>query len=179
MLGSLRTAFSRYPVKVEVWAKRANSIELIDDKAARIIEKDGTQYYHLKKHKLKIKPPEYKYIFMKKGKPCMKLFSPQHGQMLPINFENPPNLTIEDKETIFWGIQQIKKTNEMYPKERSIWEKYSAYILLGLTAALCFMIMIFAMPHLSATASALGSVAGQLENVAQMLTGYTPPPPGT
>jgi len=107
MFGFLR----RYPVKVQVLSKRGNAIQITSDKASRIIEQDGTQYYHLKKHKLKIKPPEYKYFFVgKKGKPILFLYSPQQGQMLPVNIDNPPNLTIEDKETIFWGIQQIKRT---------------------------------------------------------------------
>jgi len=103
----------------------------------------------------------------------------QARQMFPISIDNPPNLTIEDKETIFWGIQQIKRTHDIYPKEMSFWVKYAPYVLLGLTVALCFMIIFFAMPHLSATAGSIATISAKLNEVAQTLTGYTPPAPGT
>ena len=181
MFGGLRIAFARYPVKVQVLSKRGNAIQISTDKAARIMDKgDGTQYYHLKKHNLKIKPPEYKYFFVdKKGKPLLFLYSPQQGQMFPINIDNPPELKIEDKGMSFWASQKLRQYHAKYPKEVSFWVKYAPYVLLGLTAALCFMIMFFAMPHLSATASSVGSIAAELARVTEMLTGYTPPAPGT
>jgi len=105
-----RNIFRTYPVKVTILEKRGNSIQIFYDKATRIIEKDGTQHYRLKKKKANIPPPEYKYIFVdKKGKPLLFLYSPQQGQYAFMSMKDGKYRALYLKDN---PVTHCKKCNE-------------------------------------------------------------------
>lgn len=180
MFGFIGSIFRKYPVHVQILEKRGNVIQIMKDKACRVIERDGTQYYHLKKKNTKFKPPEYRYFFVdKKGKPILFLYSPQQGQFFPLNLDNPPDLIIEDKDMMFWNLEQTKKTYAIYPYERSWLEKYAPWMMAIFTATIMILIVLFTFPHIASTAGSVASISAELARVTQMLTGWSPPAPGT
>ena len=126
-----------YPVSVVIAERRGKGIQWSFDKARRIIRDDGTQAYRLKKNKKNIPPPDYSFLHLgKKGNTILPLFSPQEGQFVAMDVENPiPKLKIEDKEVTFWNILETRRTHEIYPKKMGFMEKYATFIAIGLVLA--------------------------------------------
>lgn len=175
--------FRRYPVSVVIFEKRGeNSVQLVKDKACRKKNRDGLEVYHLKKKNTDIRPPPYKFIYLgKKGKPILMLYSVEAGNFIPLQFNDPSWLepAVSDKEVNFWNILQIKKSHEIYPKDRSWLEKYLPLAMVLIVAVTLIFVTMFVMEGMVKISGDVGSITSALDGISKQLTGWTPTAPGT
>ena len=117
-----------YPVTVLIRERRGNSFILKRDRAKRIKQKTGEESYKLWKAKKTIEPPKFEhYEITPNGKPVLELYLPTSDDYRPINFNELPKITVEDKAARFWFVQEHKKIREKYFK--ATWmERYAPYI---------------------------------------------------
>ena len=125
----------QFPVKVLIREKRGDALIMKWDRARRIKDKQGFERYQLFGSKTTIEPPKYKhYEIDSKGKPILELFSPTSNDFRPVVFDNPENLTVEDKAVRNWHVQEHNRLMEKYRKPGWL-ERYAPYIsmlLLGI-----------------------------------------------
>ena len=171
--------FRRYPVKAIILEKRQGNMRVIEDKATRVKEKDGSQFYYLLKKRIKIRPPSFGSMFMgKKGKNYMFVYSPDEGNFFPIGFDNPGGLHVQSKEMDTWRILMQQKAFLTYPKKQSFLEKYMPLVLLGITGAILCFITLFVMREMGTVASASAVAAQHMRDTMQLLVDFwskTPP----
>lgn len=75
----------KFPVKAVVFQKRGNGLTAFIDQA-RFMEKDGTRFYELKKHKAKFKPSCLDdFVPMTTGKLLILLYEYQRDMLVPIS----------------------------------------------------------------------------------------------
>jgi len=175
--------FASYPIRVIIIEKRGNSFRWFFDRARKAEKRVGDrliQVYKLLKKRKEIPPPEYKHLHIdKKGREILPLYSPQEGQYLPININNPPNISVVDKDVLFWNILETRKTFEIYPKKQSFWEKYMPYIMIAMTAGLLVFITIMTFTKMGEIASSLNGVSANLAKFAEAMGKAQPSPPLT
>lgn len=172
----------RWPVKVLIAEKRGTTgYKWDEDRAARVRDKDGNEKYFLKKRKWPIPPPNYVNLHIgQRGETVLPLHSAQSNEYGPMNIENPPNLTVEDKELSFWASLESKRTHDIYPPKAGFLAKYGIIIAWGfLIGSLIFSLLFWAESGQSmsnAAASAASAAARAAEYAAQVAQYVRPPP---
>jgi len=169
---------SMWPISVSVGMQRGNSIVWDIGERARLVKsKDGYQCLRLKKRKQSIKPPQYKYLTINdKGRPYLALYNTTLGQYWPIQMPKPPNLDIvEDASAKNWGIQELKRLNDVYKPKDSWWNKYGTFIMSAILAAtIIFAVMFFAL-KMEVISGNFNGAAKQLSDAMYVSRGLSPP----
>ena len=168
------------PLKVFIHQYFGGTHRLLEDKAVRVKEKDGTEYHYLKKQKIKIRPiPFEAMVSGMKGKVYADLIEPDKGIYFPAKYGNPSGqLQLVSKEMDTWRILQQTKANITYPKKQSWLEKYMPLVVLIVTGGILGFITLFVMNGLGVVSGSVASATGHMENTMKMILDFwskTPP----
>jgi len=176
----LEKIFRKFPIRVVVAARRGGTPMIFEDRASRITEKDDIEYHLLKKENAKIRPIPFSAMYPgAKGRTYAFLLSPEKGSYFPMTIDNPGELKVSSKEMDTWFLLQTQIANMRFPKEKSFLEKYASFIILGFTATIMLIIVLFSMNALASVAGTAAGISSQLTEIAQMISNWNPIPPGT
>ena len=106
-------------VEIEIFQLRGgNTIKIVRDMVQRKVNKDGSQYYQLKKLKDTFEPQEFESIYSgSSGEDILKLFSPTKGVYWPIKFQLKTVRPFTEQEQKFIDEGTDEKDKEKRKKE--------------------------------------------------------------
>lgn len=170
--------FNRFPVKVEIWERRANGWFVHLDKGRRLRYKDGKWEYQLKKAKELTKPvsPEFIY-FDSKGKNRLKLFSPIPGVYQPMKVmvkkdekgNEIADMKIMNEDTRRYLVMKSQDIVNKYQTQKGFLEKYGAIV--AVIPFIIFSLVMFMLfnGYLEHMTQAAGQIIASMEKILSTL----------
>jgi len=143
MLDSLKF-WKNYPIEVNIYERRHGSPIKTEDRAVRITEDDGHEYYKLKNKGDRIKPPDYEHIIPNKnGNSTIHLLktgsNEYHTWRPEFKDEEIESNLIEDKrERLNWLIQEKERIEDKYTLMSWMAEHKEVIVIIGTGLALAF-----------------------------------------
>lgn len=98
------------------------------------------------------------------------------GKIIPIEMTDLPKISIvEDASAKNWGVQELKRVNDVYRAKEGFWTKYGTFVMSAILAAtIIFAVMFFAMKMETISGNFAGA-ASAMKDAAYISRGLTPP----
>ena len=165
---------AKYDIQVRIYSKRKNGYKTWDDVGAYLKNKKTGEVYgfKLKHDKTLLQPPPFEMLMPSlKGNTIhlLQLTSDEYFVLNPdIEEVFDPHgklmLKVVEGDIQLWATQMIDKLYSMYDR-KNFWDKYGSYIVFGITAILCIVLIYSVLQKFDV----LAQVATSLDNTAKTL----------
>lgn len=143
--------FFKWPVTAVIVQKRANGYNVVIDKAKRI-NKQGAEFYRLKRAKKNIKPQDLGDIYSTHDKNYLFLLESQSGEYKPLKI-NEGELKARDESWDYFKFYADAETRFKYDRMGK-WEKFLPLFIIFITGLAVTMVLYVSLPliieHLNA-----------------------------
>lgn len=158
----------KYPIIVFIFEKRANTYQLILDKAKRIVQQDGEVYYRLKKARLKLRPVSYDCIYRAARRNFLFLYKPKADQYIPLKLSDEGKFVTVDEDLRFWLTLMHRQAALRY--QRLTWvEKWMPIILIAGTGIIIGVMIFIIMGEATKLFRATAGIGEQMIETAEAL----------
>jgi hypothetical protein len=160
----------KHNIPVIIFSERAGQRpKIVTDKGGYFTKK-GQYYFSLLKLRRKIPPPDTKYLYTG-AKGLNILFLHQKGlkDYVPVYFdvmEGDLKYRVADTDTQLWADGMQKDIARMLTKENWM-QKYGSFVIFGITAMMCFLLVYIVLQKLDTIPPALASMAKSFEHAAE------------
>jgi len=155
----------KWPVNVIIFEKRGKGFIPIFDKARRVVDKSGVEYYELKKKKSKLPAVDFKNLNIGN---YLYLYSPVSNEYHPMDINDDRFLAISDKSMRYLYATEIER-NMIKFRFKSKLEQWMPLIMIIGTGFILGLVFYLTIPKLADMARTLGSASGNLKEAVELL----------
>ena len=165
---------TKYDVSVRIYSKRKNGYKTWDDVGAYLKNKKTGEVYgfKLKHDKTLLQPPPFEMLMPSLKGNTVHLLQLTSDEFFVLNPDIDEVFTPDGKLRLkvvegdiqLWATQMIDKLYSMYDR-KNFWDKYGSYIVFGITAILCIVLIYSVLQKFDV----LQQVAASLDDTAKIM----------